>query len=43
MTQEQIHKLFKRRFNQNNWKQFLFEAHAIVSTIKNLQIILAPN
>lgn len=92
MTQEQIHNLFKQRYNQNNWKQFLCEAlakyrlletsqipigtmiffcdfmvskpnirqtifnggekgfvslsmgaHAIVSTIKNRQFLLAPN
>ncbi|WP_276359809.1 N-6 DNA methylase [Daejeonella sp. H1SJ63] len=28
MTYEQIHKLFKQRYNQNNWKQFLGEAFA---------------
>lgn len=28
MTYEQIHNLFKQRYNQNNWKQFLGEAFA---------------
>jgi len=28
MTYEQIHNLFKQRYNQSNWKQFLGEAFA---------------
>ena len=28
MTYDQIHNLFKQRYNQNNWKQFLGEAFA---------------
>ena len=28
MTYEQIHNLFKQRYNQNNWKKFLGEVFA---------------
>lgn len=36
MTYEQIHNLFKLRYNQNNWKQFLGE------TFPNTRLLTKP-
>lgn len=39
MTYEQIHNLFKQRYNQNNWKQFLGEAFANARLLTTPEIL----
>jgi adenine-specific DNA-methyltransferase len=39
MTYEQIHNLFKKRYNQNNWKQFLSEAFANTRMLAKPEIL----
>jgi hypothetical protein len=39
MTNEQIHKLFKQRYNQSNWKQFLGEAFTNTSLLTKPEIL----
>jgi adenine-specific DNA-methyltransferase len=40
MTQEQIQNIFKQRYNQNNWKQFLSEAFANARLLQTPEIIV---
>jgi hypothetical protein len=42
MTYEQIHNLFRQRYNQNNWKQFLGEAFAKSRLLATPEILLVP-
>jgi hypothetical protein len=39
MTDEQIHNLFKQRYNQANWKQFLFKAFANTRLLAKPEIL----
>ncbi len=39
MTYEQIHNLFKQRYNQSNWKQFLGEAFATSRLLATPEIL----
>ena len=39
MTYEQIHTLFKQRYSQSNWKQFLGEAFANARLLATPEIL----
>ena len=39
MTYDQIHTLFKQRYNQSNWKQFLGEAFATSRLLATPEIL----